>query len=36
VVAWAAAWVEWTSKSCSRQPTGKAPEKSGAFYHKVS
>ena len=24
--AWAAAWVAWTSKSCSHHPTGKAPE----------
>jgi hypothetical protein len=26
-----AAWVAWTSKSCSHYPTGKVPEKSGAF-----
>ena len=31
VVAWAAAWVAWTSKSCSHHPTGKAPDHSGAF-----
>ena len=29
--AWAAAWVAWTSKSCSHHPTGKAPDHSGAF-----
>jgi hypothetical protein len=32
VVIWAAAWVAWTSKSCSYHPTGKASDHSGASF----